>query len=196
MKLLKAIRTLKMEDSFIGRFSKYSWLQNGIIHTEPGYLDDETVPEGSTCPTYAAVALMIDNDRWSGVPFLMRAGKGLDERLGEVRVTFKKKGFNKLVPGGSNELVMRIQPEEAVYLKVQNKMPGLAPGPCRACGSRFELQECFPRDLCSSCLRAHVLEDIQGRWFSLRRQRGLGGGSAHLHSSAARIEQCTRSCVM
>ena len=127
VKLLEAIRTLKMEDSFIGRFSKYSWLLNGIIHTEPGYLDDETVPKGSTCPTYAAVALLIDNDCWSGVPFLMRAGKGLDERLGEVRVTFKKKGFNKLVPGGSNELVMRIQPEEAVYLKVQNKMPGLAP---------------------------------------------------------------------
>merc|ERR1740121_2646702 len=67
---------------------------------------------------------MIDNDRWQRVPFLKGRGETSPERLGEVRVTFKKKGFNKLVPGGSNELVMRIQPQEAVYLKVQNKMPG------------------------------------------------------------------------
>ena len=51
------------------------------------------------------------------------------------------------------------------------------------------------RYLCGSCLRAHVLEDVQGRWFSLSRQRGVGEGRAHLHSSAAQIEQCAKSCV-
>ena len=43
---------------------------------KPGYLDDETVPKGSKCPTFAAMTLFINNDRWSGVPFIMKAGKG------------------------------------------------------------------------------------------------------------------------
>jgi len=58
------------------------------------------------------------------VPFLFRAGKGLDERMAEVRVTFKPQAFNQLVLGPANELVMRIQPDEAIYLKMMNKMPG------------------------------------------------------------------------
>eukprot|EP00931_Biecheleriopsis_adriatica_P005318 TRINITY_DN106844_c0_g1_i1.p1 TRINITY_DN106844_c0_g1~~TRINITY_DN106844_c0_g1_i1.p1 ORF type:complete len:626 (+),score=141.04 TRINITY_DN106844_c0_g1_i1:108-1985(+) len=124
-KLLKSIKTLSMDDCFLGQFTSNSWTDaDGTEHKEPGYLDDETVPAGSKCPTYAAVALNIDNDRWRGVPFVMRAGKGLDERMAEVRVTFKEKPFNILVPGNANELVMRIQPDEAIYLKVMNKVPG------------------------------------------------------------------------
>ena len=61
----------------------------GKQHSEPGYLDDTTVPEGSKCPTFAAVVLKVENERWSGVPFLMKAGKGLDERMAEVRIKFK-----------------------------------------------------------------------------------------------------------
>mmetsp|Transcript_54045 Transcript_54045/g.167731 ORF Transcript_54045/g.167731 Transcript_54045/m.167731 type:complete len:699 (-) Transcript_54045:321-2417(-) len=124
VKLLKAVRELSMKDCFIGQFAGNTWNFNGQLHEEPGYLDDKTVPPGSKCPTYAAVVLNIDNERWRGVPFLMRAGKGLDERMAEVRITFKEQPFNKLVPGGANELVMRIQPEEAIYLKYMNKMPG------------------------------------------------------------------------
>lgn len=124
VKLLKAIKTLGMSDVFLGQFGENVWLEDGKEHKEPGYLDDETVPAGSRCATYAAVALEINNDRWKGVPFMMRAGKGLDERMAEVRVTFKKKSFNALVPGSANELVMRIQPDEAIYLKVMNKVPG------------------------------------------------------------------------
>jgi glucose-6-phosphate 1-dehydrogenase len=43
---------------------------------QPGYLEDETVPKGSTCPTFAAMVLWINNPRWEGVPFIMKAGKG------------------------------------------------------------------------------------------------------------------------
>ena len=43
---------------------------------KPGYLQDKTVPEGSTCPTFAAIALHVKNERWEGVPFIMKAGKG------------------------------------------------------------------------------------------------------------------------
>ena len=50
----------------------------------PAYLDDETVPKGSNCATFAAIALFIDNARWDGVPFLMKAGKALHKRGCEI----------------------------------------------------------------------------------------------------------------
>jgi len=121
---LKSIKTLGMNDCFLGQFGKNEWQVDGKPHVEHGYLDDATVPPGSKCATYAAVVLKVNNDRWRGVPFLMRAGKGLDERMAEIRVTFKHRKFNSLVPGAANEMVMRIQPEEAVYFKMQNKEPG------------------------------------------------------------------------
>mmetsp|Transcript_46756 Transcript_46756/g.134668 ORF Transcript_46756/g.134668 Transcript_46756/m.134668 type:complete len:339 (-) Transcript_46756:40-1056(-) len=114
--LLSATSTLDMKDCFLGQYTAAAG--------EPGYLDDQTVPAGSRCPTFAALVLRVDNDRWRGVPFLLRAGKGLDERLAEVRVTFKKKGYNTLLPGEPNELVLRIQPDEGIYVKCINKRPG------------------------------------------------------------------------
>ena len=64
----------------------------------------------------------------AGVPFLMQAGKGLDERKAEVRVRFKPNTrtralFGTTLPG--NELVMRIQPNEACYLTTYSREPGL-----------------------------------------------------------------------
>jgi len=122
--LLKATRTLAMKDCFLGQFTANTVEKNGETVSEPGYLDDPTVPAGSRCPTYAATVIKIDNDRWNGVPFLMRAGKGMDERVTEVRITFKKKPYNKLVPCPANELVMRIQPDAEISFNCMNKSPG------------------------------------------------------------------------
>ena len=55
----------------------------------PGYLDDDTVPKGSLCPTFAAAAMFINNARWDGVPFLLKAGKALSSRSAEIRVQFR-----------------------------------------------------------------------------------------------------------
>ena len=55
----------------------------------PGYLDDPTVPKNSLCPTFAAIALHINNSRWDGVPFLLKAGKALHTRGAEIRVQFR-----------------------------------------------------------------------------------------------------------
>jgi glucose-6-phosphate 1-dehydrogenase len=46
---------------------------------KPGYLDDDTVPPHSTCPTFAATTLWINNPRWEGVPFILKAGKGKNQ---------------------------------------------------------------------------------------------------------------------
>jgi glucose-6-phosphate 1-dehydrogenase len=130
VELLKAVQTLDLSNGvFLGQFTANSWTDaKGKTHEEPGYQDDSTVPKGSKCPTFAAVVLRINNPRWQGVPFLMKAGKGLDERLAEVRVRFKPQPYNSLMNGdaeSANELVMRIQPDEALFLKTVTKKPGL-----------------------------------------------------------------------
>eukprot|EP00930_Biecheleria_cincta_P046416 TRINITY_DN32001_c0_g1_i1.p1 TRINITY_DN32001_c0_g1~~TRINITY_DN32001_c0_g1_i1.p1 ORF type:complete len:660 (+),score=126.37 TRINITY_DN32001_c0_g1_i1:44-1981(+) len=125
IELLRATRTIEMKDCFLGQFTAHSWkTKNGKQRTEPGYLDDSTVPAGSICPTYAALVLNVNNERWRGVPFFMRAGKGLDERRAEIRITFKEQSYNGLVAGEANELVLQIQPHEAIYWKSMNKVPG------------------------------------------------------------------------
>eukprot|EP00898_Chlorokybus_atmophyticus_P007873 jgi/Chlat1/8087/Chrsp75S07585 len=107
VKLLRCMKTLTLDDVILGQFTARSFKKFGDSRVEPGYLDDPTVPAGSRCPTFAMLRLSIDNDRWRGVPFLMTAGKGLDERMAEVRITFKPKGNSV-----------------AIYYRVMNKKPG------------------------------------------------------------------------
>lgn len=102
---------------------------------KPGYLDDDTVPKDSRCPTFAALVLFIKNERWDGVPFILKAGKGisynsliklaLNEQKTEIRIQFNDvtSGIFKDIP--RNELVIRVQPNEAVYMKMNTKLPGL-----------------------------------------------------------------------
>lgn len=123
VKLLRAIRPITLADTVLGQ---YKADPDG---KEPSYLDDPTVPNDSVTPTYALTVLHIDNNRWSGVPFILKAGKALDERKAEVRIQFRQP-VNGLFKDkmSNNELVMRVQPNEAVYLKMTTKKPGLEGG--------------------------------------------------------------------
>jgi len=133
VKLLKCIKTLRLNarGCMLGQFGASKYKVGAKEFSEPGYLDDDTVPKDSRCPTFASLLLQVDNTRWRGVPFLMTAGKGLDERLCEVRIRYKQKPHNKLIAAmsgrrlGSNELVMRIQPDESLYTTFMSKEPSL-----------------------------------------------------------------------
>ena len=126
VELLRAVKTLHLRDAstFLGQYTACAG--------EKGYLDDATVPAGSKCCTFAACRLSVDNERWRGVPFLLSAGKGLDERLCEFRIRFKPQPYNKRLMGAdaSNELVMRVQPDEALYMVAVAKTPGIEAGVC------------------------------------------------------------------
>jgi glucose-6-phosphate 1-dehydrogenase len=122
VKVLKSIAPLTLDRLVVGQFvaDPNNPAKGG------GYLDDPTVPGDSITPTYAAAVFYVDNARWDGVPFVLKCGKGLDERKAEIRIRFKD------VPGplyrGSaraNELVLRVQPNEAMWLKLVTKRPGL-----------------------------------------------------------------------
>ena len=70
VKVLRAIPPVEMSNVLLGQ---YTARPDG---SEPGYLEDPTVPKGSTCPTFAAAVLHINNERWEGVPFILKCGKG------------------------------------------------------------------------------------------------------------------------
>ncbi|RKP14440.1 glucose-6-phosphate dehydrogenase [Piptocephalis cylindrospora] len=120
VKVLKSVVPISEDDVLLGQYTASADGKN------PGYLDDDTVPKGSKTPTFAAMALQVKNERWEGVPFILKCGKALNDAKAEVRIQFKD------VPGNimphkiaRNELIIRVQPNEAVYVKLTNKMPGL-----------------------------------------------------------------------
>ncbi|CAG8704984.1 5939_t:CDS:2, partial [Gigaspora margarita] len=78
------------------------------------------------CPTYAAATLWINNEHWEGVPFILKCGKALNEQQTEIRVQFQHVPGNVFKNAPRNELVIRVQPNEAVYMKMTNKLPGLS----------------------------------------------------------------------
>ena len=93
-----------------------------------GYRQEPNVAADSKTPTFAAVKFVVDNWRWSGVPFYIRSGKRLAKRISEIAIEFKsvphkyfKHQDGALPP---NVLRLRIQPEEAVSLKFEAKIPG------------------------------------------------------------------------
>ncbi|MGA3049291.1 MAG: glucose-6-phosphate dehydrogenase [Terracidiphilus sp.] len=97
-----------------------------------GYRDEERVSPESGTETYAAVKLEIENWRWAGVPFYLRAGKRLRKRATEISIQFKQPPlliFNRMAGSGPcseiqpNLLTIRIQPDEGIALRFGAKVP-------------------------------------------------------------------------
>jgi glucose-6-phosphate 1-dehydrogenase len=95
----------------------------------PGYLEEDGVPQGSLTETYAALRLEVDNWRWAGVPFYLRTGKRLARKITEIAVTLKPVPHLAFSQQGSlgvqpNQLVLTLQPNEGVSLRLGAKIPG------------------------------------------------------------------------
>ena len=159
VKVLKCIKPLALSHVKIGQY--VTGEHNGSTH--PGYLEEKGVPSDSTTPTFAASSIMIDNERWQGVPFIVTAGKGLDDRVSEVRIHFKSIATNIFCGDDSclptNQLSIRIQPDEAIYLKIVNKEPGLNKGPIE-CDLDLKYQSEFQTEIPDAyeCLLLDVIE--------------------------------------
>ncbi|CAJ1968684.1 unnamed protein product [Cylindrotheca closterium] len=159
VKVLNCIDPVKLEDCVLGQ---YLAAPDG---SEVAYTEDDTVPDDSVTPTFATIVLWIKNPRWDGVPFIIKAGKALNERKADIRVQFKNApGSGNLFDGQTiteNELVMRLQPDEAVYIKTNVKKPGLATKPIM---SELDLsyKERYDVELFDAYTRL-ILEVIRGR---------------------------------
>ena len=95
----------------------------------PGYLEEEGVPADSITETFAALRLEVDNWRWAGVPFYLRTGKRLARKISEIAVTLKPVPHLAFSQAGSlgvqpNQLVLTLQPNEGVSLRLGAKIPG------------------------------------------------------------------------
>ncbi len=121
--VLRDVSPVRLEDAILGQ---YTASEDG---RRKGYLDDETVPDGSITPTYASVTLRVENERWRGVPFVITAGKALDRKVNQLRVRFRPVTDNIFCGAGScpeaNELIIRIQPDEGIFLRLNSKVPGV-----------------------------------------------------------------------
>lgn len=95
----------------------------------PGYRSEMNVHPMSLRETYAAWKVHVENWRWAGVPFYLRAGKRMAKRVTEIAITFKtppiamfrRAGVTQQAP---NVLVLRIQPDEGIFLTFGAKVPG------------------------------------------------------------------------
>jgi glucose-6-phosphate 1-dehydrogenase len=129
VKVLESIHPIQLDrlDDFAVR-GQYA---PGYINGEPviGYRQENNVNPTSNVETYAAFQLYIDNWRWSGVPFFVRAGKRLPLRATEIAITFKSAPGYLFHESSSiidpNVLVIRIQPDEGISLKFNCKVPAL-----------------------------------------------------------------------
>ncbi|MEX5746759.1 glucose-6-phosphate dehydrogenase [Massilia sp. X63] len=94
----------------------------------PGYREEPGAPKGSKTETFVAMKAEIDTWRWAGVPFYLRTGKRMADRLAEIVVRFKPiphSIFNQ--PTSSfqpNSLVIRLQPDEGLSMNLMAKTPG------------------------------------------------------------------------
>lgn len=94
-----------------------------------GYRQEDRVATDSKTESYVALRVFVDSWRWSGVPFYVRMGKRLAKKATEISVHFRQPPsvlFNALPEGvcGGNVLVIRIQPDEGISLRMVSKIPG------------------------------------------------------------------------
>ena len=119
LKVIRALDPLGPDDLVRGQYRAHQG--------EPGYLEDSGNPASRT-ESYIALRVHVANWRWKGTPFYLRTGKRLRARASEIAITFKEPPHSIFDEAGGdwreNQLVIRLQPNEGMNLKVMIKEPG------------------------------------------------------------------------
>jgi glucose-6-phosphate 1-dehydrogenase len=113
IKVLRNVRPIKPENIVLGQFR--------------GYRDEPGVDKGSQVPTYAALRLFVDSWRWNGVPFIVRAGKALEQSYTEVMVELNQAPpvvFSEPTPKMGNYIRFRLSPRMAIGIGARAKRGG------------------------------------------------------------------------
>ncbi len=123
VKVLRSLRLIAPDESVTGQY------RAGAIAGQPvpGY--DEELGRASDTETFVALKAHLDNWRWKGVPFYLRTGKRLPARKTEICVQFRRVPHSIFAGKGArtepNSLIIGIQPEENITLRLMAKVPGL-----------------------------------------------------------------------
>ncbi|MBV9101203.1 MAG: glucose-6-phosphate dehydrogenase [Candidatus Dormibacteraeota bacterium] len=139
VKLLRAVRPIHPDDALShtvrGQYGG-GWVDG---QEAAAYRDEKAVKPGSLRETFVAMKLDVDNWRWAGTPFYLRAGKRLMKRATEIAIQFRRVPHSPFTghiatPTGAlppdamepNLLILRIQPDEGISLRFSAKVPGQA----------------------------------------------------------------------
>ncbi|HEV7370231.1 glucose-6-phosphate dehydrogenase [Arenibaculum sp.] len=128
LKTLRALVPVGIEE--VGQKTVRGQYRAGAIAAGPvrGYLDETEISADSTTETFVAIKAELHNWRWAGVPFYLRTGKRLPEKVSEIVIQFRPvphcifpADAGEIVP---NRLVVRLQPDEHIRLHLMTKDPG------------------------------------------------------------------------
>lgn len=132
LKVLRCLKPLAAHE--MNEISVRGQYRQGTVDGEsvPGYLDEEGARSDSETETFVVLKAEIENWRWSGVPIYLRTGKRLNQRHSEIAVQFKQsrhKIFNEHHSRhNANQLIIKLQPDAGISLRVMNKVAGLDAG--------------------------------------------------------------------
>jgi len=128
VKIVRALRRIDAQ-SVTEKVVRGQYINGWIRGTAvPGYLDEDGCEmDSSDTETYIAIKAHIDNWRWSGVPFYLRTGKRLPEKVTEIVIQYKSLPHNIFGTGANipNKLVIRLQPNEGIELSMVSKKQSL-----------------------------------------------------------------------
>jgi glucose-6-phosphate 1-dehydrogenase len=123
--VLRAVRPFSEDDLVRGQYGA------GVVdgHEVGGYRDEDHVAPDSNVETFVALRAWIDNERWRGVPFFLRAGKRLPRRTTEVAIVLRDSADELFADVSdrrlaSHHLALRIQPDEGISMVFRAKEPG------------------------------------------------------------------------
>jgi len=119
VKLLRALSCAEPRRAVLGQYT--------AGRDAPGYRDEEGVAPDSRTPTFAAARFAVNNWRWAGVPFYVRAGKRLETKASDIVITFCLPPHVPFELGGplqADRLVLRLVPDEGISLRFNAKQPG------------------------------------------------------------------------
>ncbi len=130
-----------------------------------GYREEDGVSKDSTIATYSAVRLFIDNWRWQGVPFYLRSGKSLKEKLSQIVIEFKRPP-HLLFPSEErdmtpNMLILYLQPDEGVHWRFEAKVPDTV-AELRSVDMEFHYEDSFGKTALPDAYERLLLDTISG----------------------------------
>ncbi|MCP5559683.1 MAG: glucose-6-phosphate dehydrogenase [Verrucomicrobiaceae bacterium] len=132
VKVIRALRPLVGPEAVTQNVVRAQYCAGSVDGVQRvGYREEDRVNPESKTECYVALRLMIDTWRWQGVPFYIRVGKQLPKKATEISVHFKKPpqvpfATSKMLLNSENTLVIRIQPDEGIALRILCKQPGQA----------------------------------------------------------------------
>ena len=154
--VLKAIRRWTPEEA----------TKNAVAAQYDGYLNEPNITTGSTTPSYAALRLYVDTWRWQGVPFYLRSGKSMADKVSEVIVQFKRPpsvmfGLDNDNDLNPNLLTMCLQPDEGAHLRFEVKVPGQGMT-MRSQDMEFHYEDAFPDHAIADAYERLLQDALEG----------------------------------